>query len=396
MKKLSRVDQLYLVIIVILIVIAAIGFTSSLNGLNNIRVIGREIAPLIDACMEVKVSVTNAHLWFEETMTGYEDEDSLLTTKDELVKAKFYANAMLYGEFIDEGRIIPIQDHVCINEIEEVIILIDSFIDLSDERYENKKTRASDDLVLDERFDDIFAEIIQRTDRVENMLQEDMAESIIETERSITRTGIWVMLLFLVVCIIVYILFGSIQEARDSNPLSGLPGNESINKQLELVKKNYMPYSLVYVDLDNFKAFNDAFGFSRGDDVLKFTGHLLKKAIYNIYESEEFLGHVGGDDFVMIVPDRKLENLLDEIVYRFDQEVKGLYRDSDLEGGVFVAKDRNGNKVHYPIISISLAAVRLKDVGNQPISFAIEKCTEMKGHAKTIEGSSQVIYNPVI
>jgi PleD family two-component response regulator len=142
---------------------------------------------------------------------------------------------------------------------------------------------------------------------------------------------------------------------RGLNPLSGLPGNTVIAEELTRRLSEGTPFACLYVDLDNFKAYNDAYGFSRGDDVIRMLGNELLVALERHPTPGRFVGHVGGDDFVVLTPPDQAEEVAKEIVGRFDKEILGFYEEEARERGWIEVKDRRGNRTRFPLCSVSAA-----------------------------------------
>lgn len=183
-----------------------------------------------------------------------------------------------------------------------------------------------------------------------------------------------------------------LQEAAiDANPLTHLPGNNTIVLTIQQAVEAGTDMAVLYTDLDNFKAYNDAYGFNAGDDILLFNAETLQTVQRVICGEEGFLGHVGGDDFVMMIPADKLEEVGREIAERFDRGVPAFYSDEDLEREGIEAMDRQGQKAFFPLISISMGAVVLSQRDFTRYVEVAEVCAEVKHKAKTITGSNLFI-----
>jgi EAL domain-containing protein (putative c-di-GMP-specific phosphodiesterase class I)/GGDEF domain-containing protein len=150
-----------------------------------------------------------------------------------------------------------------------------------------------------------------------------------------------------------------IKFATSANPLTSLPGNIVINVWLEeILKKDN--YSIAYIDLDRFKEYNDTYGFSSGDEMIKLLASVLNESI-DRFHPESRLGHIGGDDFVVIS-----ENLLEDSFYEnicdaFDREKKKLFLRQDLEKGLYLCENRKGEKEKIPLVTLSIAVVTSKN-----------------------------------
>lgn len=154
-----------------------------------------------------------------------------------------------------------------------------------------------------------------------------------------------------------------IAAAKHQNPLTGLPGNLIIERKLQHCVTNNSSYSVAYLDIDNFKAYNDVYGFENGDLVLK----LLSNVILRNISKEEFVGHVGGDDFVIIVNDHVETDFFYNIITEFETEVLKFYNQQDIDNGYITAMNRRSVVEKFPLITLTVVAVsntthRFRDV----------------------------------
>ena len=175
---------------------------------------------------------------------------------------------------------------------------------------------------------------------------------------------------------------------RDVNPLTQLPGNVQVQEEvLERVEKKN-DFGLMYVDLDNFKSFNDYYGFLRGDEVIKLLAKCISESVRDSGLVDAFVGHVGGDDFVVIVEPGACEPIAKSICHCWDRSIGALYDPEDVARGFIVVADRR-NQVHqFPVISVSVGIV---STAQRPITShweASEIATEMKQVAKRQLGSA--------
>ncbi len=170
---------------------------------------------------------------------------------------------------------------------------------------------------------------------------------------------------------------------RSRNPLTGLPGNEPIQHALTSRLAAGEPLALLYVDLDQFKPFNDYYGFLRGDDALRALAALLQQIVGEVGDERTFLGHVGGDDFVVLAHPDRAEALAEEICKRFDAMAPRLYDRADREAGSIEIADRRGVVQRYGLLSLSIgiAATDRRDFEHPGEMVAV--ATEMKRYAKT-------------
>lgn len=125
-----------------------------------------------------------------------------------------------------------------------------------------------------------------------------------------------------------------IKRAADCNPLTGLPGNIIIDERVEKLIGNTAPFAIIYFDLDNFKAYNDAYGFTNGDMMIKMVADILTQ----LCSSDDFCGHIGGDDFVVITNGDKTEDLCKSAFGKFAEDSQNLYSEIDKERGYIVSK----------------------------------------------------------
>ncbi len=176
--------------------------------------------------------------------------------------------------------------------------------------------------------------------------------------------------------------------AIDASPLTRLPGNNSIHKAIQEAIDEHRDVGIIHTDLDNFKAFNDAYGFTFGDDLLIFNAAILHTALRKICDGQGFLGHIGGDDFVVMLPAEKLLEFGEEVVRSFDEGAPSFYKDEDRERGHIVSVDRQGLIKNFPITSISMGGMYLRDYWFSRYVEVAEICAEVKHKAKSIVGSN--------
>ncbi|HMP41289.1 MAG TPA: response regulator [Roseiflexaceae bacterium] len=141
-----------------------------------------------------------------------------------------------------------------------------------------------------------------------------------------------------------------------SNPLTGLPGNILLTEEIKHRLKGDNPFALLYIDLDNFKAFNDTYGPARGDRVIRLVADILVE-LTSGSGNNDFIGHIGGDDFAMLTTPEQIDPICSQIIARFDERVRTLYDAEDLERGFLQGVDRQGVPRHFPITSLSIGVV---------------------------------------
>jgi len=178
-----------------------------------------------------------------------------------------------------------------------------------------------------------------------------------------------------------------IEQAFDSNPLSRLPGNNSINREMDSRLQQGRPFMLVYADLDNFKAFNDHYGYERGDRVIQLVANIMKE----IVTPADFIGHIGGDDFVMMLDPSRWQEQIEMILHRFALESVLMYHAEDRERGYIIAENRQGQTMHFALMSLSMAVVPC-EAGLYDSHVAVaEVASEVKHLAKKESGNSIVV-----
>lgn len=176
--------------------------------------------------------------------------------------------------------------------------------------------------------------------------------------------------------------------ALDANPMTGLPGNNSIANRIKKDLADNANVTVLYADLDNFKAFNDKYGFALGDEVIKFTSEVFHEVISEMNIQESFIGHIGGDDFVLIVPSILVEETAARIIKKFDDGISRFYSQSDIASQSIQSVNRKGEKQTFPIISISLAGVDLSHRRYSTYLEVNDVCAMTKKQAKATPGST--------
>ncbi len=181
------------------------------------------------------------------------------------------------------------------------------------------------------------------------------------------------------------------KEMRNLSPLTGLPGNIRIQEEIERMVKEGRPFAVLYTDLDNFKAYNDQKGFVRGDQLIKTTAMIVQDAVVEFGGPDSFVGHVGGDDFVAIVPPEVAEDVAKRIVERFDERIPGFYEQEDLDRGYVEVEDRKGVLQRVPLVGVSVGVATTAKRVFAHYGEAVAVATEMKQFAKREAGSSYAI-----
>ncbi len=179
---------------------------------------------------------------------------------------------------------------------------------------------------------------------------------------------------------------------RDSeaSPLTGLPGNRAIEETIIARIDSGAKFAVCYIDLDDFKSYNDRYGFLAGSDVIKMTTRVILDSLSKYGAREDFVGHIGGDDFIVVTEMERAPLIAQEIIKQFDENIPDLYEPEDRLRGCIVSTDRQGRINTFPIMTISVAVVhntyRVLDHPGKVAQIA----AELKKYAKDMEGSNVV------
>jgi diguanylate cyclase (GGDEF)-like protein len=178
-----------------------------------------------------------------------------------------------------------------------------------------------------------------------------------------------------------------IKYAQYSNPLTGLPGNIMIQREIERIIHSCEQFAVLYFDLDHFKAYNDAYGFDRGDEVLKLTAGLLQETFIPTDDGTPFVGHLGGDDFFVVLTGQLDTTILEECIRNFDARIVTYYDDIHREQGFLYAVNRRGDPERFPFISVSIAVVTEQNGPFQSYHELAKCASEVKQQCKMVAGS---------
>jgi PleD family two-component response regulator len=169
-------------------------------------------------------------------------------------------------------------------------------------------------------------------------------------------------------------------------PLTRLPGNIAIEHEVRSRFEQRLPWAVIYADIDNFKAYNDAYGFARGDEAIKLVASTMAETIKQSGGETDFLGHIGGDDFIIVTEPLRAESLARAVANNFDRDVPRLYDAVDRNRGWIASRDRRGNAMKFPLMSLSLAIVTKSNRITSYQSIG-EVAAELKSYAKRQAGS---------
>jgi diguanylate cyclase (GGDEF)-like protein len=181
------------------------------------------------------------------------------------------------------------------------------------------------------------------------------------------------------------------KEMRNLSPLTGLPGNIRIQEEIERMVREGRPFAVLYCDLDNFKAYNDQKGFVRGDRMIQATARIIQDSVVEFAGADGFVGHVGGDDFVAMIPPEVAEDVAKRVVESFDAQVTEFYDPDDLERGYVEVEDRKGVLQRLPLVAMSIGVATTARRGFAHYGEAVAVATEMKQFAKRDAGSSYAV-----
>lgn len=148
-----------------------------------------------------------------------------------------------------------------------------------------------------------------------------------------------------------------ISQNRLASPLTGLQGNLQIHEEINRRIEDGKHFAVIYIDLDNFKAFNDHYGYYNGDLAIRLVAEIMKNELKQNGNPTDFLGHIGGDDFVMITTPDKAEHICENVIKVFDDEIKTLYSEKDKINKGILSKNRKGDLEFFPIVSLSMGII---------------------------------------
>ncbi len=175
------------------------------------------------------------------------------------------------------------------------------------------------------------------------------------------------------------------------NHLTGLPAGARIEQAITRQLQSGERWALLYFDLDNFKAYNDTYGPFTGDELIKLMGRIATEVLREHGSSADFLGHIGGDDFVMVTTPNRVEPLCDQLIVRWDSESRAFYPEEDRARGAFYGKDRSGVHQFLPLVAVSIAVVSNMHRPIRTIEEVSLIAAEVKAKAKSLPGSSYYI-----
>ena len=177
----------------------------------------------------------------------------------------------------------------------------------------------------------------------------------------------------------------------DANPLTRLPGNLAIDRELDQRISRYEPFSHLYIDIDNFKAYSDRYGYKAGSDVLARVGEMIERIVRLEGTPNDLIGHIGGDDYVVLSELEMGEKLATKLIDEFGEMAPSFYSEEDRNSGSFIGKDRFGVERTFPLMTVSIAVIR-SDQYDYPSRLAISQdCARLKKYLKVQDGSNYML-----
>ena len=186
-------------------------------------------------------------------------------------------------------------------------------------------------------------------------------------------------------------LVSLLSRNRRISPLTGLPGNVQIQTEMKKRLLNKETFAIMYFDLDNFKAYNDVYGFANGDEIIKFTARTITKHVHQIPEGNTFIGHIGGDDFVAIISKTDYDKVCQDIILEFDKYAVDFYNEIDVERGYVEVANRRGIIEQFPLTTISIAVLEVDSKIYKTTLEIGEVAGQIKHQAKSVLGSTYII-----
>ncbi|MDI6703756.1 MAG: response regulator [bacterium] len=175
-----------------------------------------------------------------------------------------------------------------------------------------------------------------------------------------------------------------------TSPLTGLPGNVSIEEEIKKRMASGERFAVCQLDVDNFKAYNDKYGYDKGDEVIRFIAKVLIKVLDEYGDKRDFISHIGGDDFILVISPSRVDKICSEIISEFDKRIPLRYNEKDRKRGYIESLDRQGNLQKFPIMSISISCVTNEKRHFTHYAQVTEIITELKKYAKQHKGSIYV------
>ncbi|WP_175652443.1 bifunctional diguanylate cyclase/phosphodiesterase [Pseudomonas sp. Marseille-P9899] len=241
--------------------------------------------------------------------------------------------------------------------------------------------------------DFLAVELTQSLQTVSRLLT-SRARQRIEEDFIITHLGRYVGL-GRVIDVLKLITEQKIQQARYANPLTLLPGNVPIKQCLTRLLQQQRKAAICYVDIDSFKPFNDIYGYARGDEVLLCLAQCLND---RVDPARDFVGHIGGDDFMLVLGSLDWEQRLNVLLEDFQKQCRRFYRAEHVEAGCFIAHNRLGQRQEFPLLSLSIGVVQLRPEACAQLDAdqLADLASQAKHHAKDVAGHSLYLIDTAV
>jgi len=181
------------------------------------------------------------------------------------------------------------------------------------------------------------------------------------------------------------------QISLDASPLTRLPGNIAIERSISRRLREQQPFAMCYLDLDNFKAYNDHYGYIKASELIKETGYLIHKVVEGLGDPEAFVGHIGGDDFVVIINHMLAKTACQTIIRDFDAMIPGYYSEAVRHAGFIEGVDRYGVQRRFPLVTISIAVLNCQPGKYTSAAEIAIAAAEVKDRVKESSGSNYII-----
>lgn len=181
--------------------------------------------------------------------------------------------------------------------------------------------------------------------------------------------------------------------AKKLNPLTGLPGNVAIHEEFNLLKKSKIICCILYLDLDNFKIYNDTYGFKNGDRVIQMTANIIKEEADKFFKERKFIGHIGGDDYICILYSsmEKCEIFCESLINKFDKEIMKFLEKDHVENGFIIGQDRQGEIKKHSLVALSIAGLCGEFSNYKDMESLAKDMAGIKKRAKNMKGSCFII-----
>ena len=177
------------------------------------------------------------------------------------------------------------------------------------------------------------------------------------------------------------------KQQRAASPLTGLPGNLTINDELKRRLATNEPFAMLQIDIDHFKSFNDHYGYTHGDEVIRLLARILVETAQVNGLGRDFVGHIGGDDFVFVTDPIRGDEAGNEVIERFNAAVPELYAPDDRERGYIEVPNRRKVPERFPMMSLTIALIRTDRMSVTHLAELVDIAQELKEHGKGIPGS---------